>query len=139
MTSNKATQDRRLRLAQRLVVGSALVGAFASAACGIAGSDDSDSTSAADALAHGVDAGPLTCDCLKADTNCWSAAIDTAADCLPQASPGYLSPDLASCSFASGQYITFDEPLTLPLPPDYRPAFAIRKHGVACMKYNETL
>jgi hypothetical protein len=54
----------------------------------------------------------LTCEYLEDPQNCWAQAAAAAKDCLPaDAQSGVLAADRASCSFADGTQVVFDDAL----------------------------
>jgi hypothetical protein len=61
--------------------------------------------------------GTLTCDYLASADNCWKTTASAATSCLPDPSEtGTLSADGKTCTYASGEVVTFTPPLVLPLP-----------------------
>src|SRR6516225_8995250 len=77
------------------------------AAVGLLGACGSSSSSGGDSL---------NCSVLLGD-NCWKMTASAAMSCLPAASEaGTLSADFSSCTYASGDVVTFTPPLVLPLP-----------------------
>jgi len=61
--------------------------------------------------------GSLDCAYLASDTNCWKTTGSAATSCLPDPSEtGTLSADGKTCTYASGDVVTFAAPLVLPLP-----------------------
>ncbi len=59
----------------------------------------------------------LDCAFLAASDNCWKTTAASAASCLPaETDVGTLSADGKTCTYASGQVVTFATALVLPLP-----------------------
>ena len=59
----------------------------------------------------------LDCAYLASADNCWKTTASAAASCLPdQSETGTLSADGKTCTYASGDVVTFTPPLVLPLP-----------------------
>lgn len=80
----------------------------------------------------------LDCDYLASTDNCWKTTASPAASCLPaEADIGVLADDNSSCTYASGQVITFDPPLTLPLPDQPAWDFTVTTNGAECLHYTE--
>jgi hypothetical protein len=81
----------------------------------------------------------LDCAYLASD-NCWKTTASAATSCLPPASEtGVLSSDNATCTYASGDVVTFDAPLVFPIPdaPNWR--FTITTGtGQVCLHYEDT-
>ena len=58
----------------------------------------------------------LTCQYLGGD-NCFKVTASAAASCLPASTEtGTFSADHSTCTYATGDVVTFTPPLTLPLP-----------------------
>jgi len=80
----------------------------------------------------------LTCEYLASPDNCFKTTASAAASCLPaDADMGVLAADNASCTYASGQVITFASPLTLPLPDNAEWDFTVTTNGVECLHYTD--
>jgi hypothetical protein len=81
----------------------------------------------------------LTCAFLAGD-NCWKATVAKATSCLPAAgTTGVLAADNASCTYATGQVVTFTSPLTLPLPQGAVAwNFNVTTNGAPCLHYADT-
>jgi hypothetical protein len=81
----------------------------------------------------------LTCAYLAGDS-CWKTTAAKATSCLPAAgTTGVLSADNASCTYATGQVVTFTPALTLPLPQgssDWN--FTVTTNGAPCLRYTES-
>jgi hypothetical protein len=61
--------------------------------------------------------GSLDCAYLASADNCWKTTASAATSCLPDPSEtGTLSADGKTCTYASGEVVTFTPPLVLPLP-----------------------
>ncbi len=64
----------------------------------------------------GQGGGGLTCSYLASDTNCWKTTAAPAPSCLPaESETGTLSADGKTCTYATGDVVTFTPPLVLPL------------------------
>jgi hypothetical protein len=82
--------------------------------------------------------GGLTCAWLGGSSNCWRSTAAAASGCLPSsADKGKLSADLKTCTYATGQVVTFNPPLTLPLPQDPTFDFTITSGGKACFSFQQ--
>jgi hypothetical protein len=80
----------------------------------------------------------LDCAYLASANNCWKTVAADAASCLPSGSAvGVLSADNMSCTYATGQVVTFTTALTLPLPEHPQWDFTVTANGAQCMKYQE--
>lgn len=81
---------------------------------------------------------PLDCTYLASD-NCWKTTAQAATSCLPASgTTGTLALDNASCTYASGQTITFAPALTLPLPSGAKTwNFTVTTNGTECLQYEE--
>lgn len=75
-----------------------------------------------------------------AGNNCWKTTIAGAATCLPaEGTTGTLSADNASCTYASGQTITFTPALVLPLADGFKDwNFRVTTGGQTCLHYEES-
>lgn len=95
------------------------------AACGSSGSSNG-----------GGGAGGLDCAWLAGD-NCWKTTVAAAGSCLPPSSAvGTLSADGKTCSFTTGQTVTFDSPLTLPLGTQgVTFNFSVTANGSPCLTF----
>lgn len=79
---------------------------------------------------------PLDCAWLAGSANCWKSTGAAASGCLPASSAtGKLSADLKSCTFTTGQVVTFDPALTLPLPQNPSFNFSVTSGGAACFAF----
>ncbi|HLK94052.1 MAG TPA: hypothetical protein VKZ18_29435 [Polyangia bacterium] len=79
------------------------IGAAAGAGCGGSSS--------------GSGGGGLTCSYIASDANCWKTTAAAAPSCLPASTEiGTLSADGKTCTYASGDVVTFTPALVLPLP-----------------------
>lgn len=80
----------------------------------------------------------LDCEYLASEENCWKTTATAAISCLPPAGEiGVLAADNASCTYASGHVIVFDEPLVLPLPNDFPWDFSVSQGGELCLEFSE--
>jgi len=84
----------------------------------------------------------LTCDWLASDANCWKNTLLMATSCLPaETEMGTFSVDASTCTYASGQIVTFMPKLTLPLPAgaDMKWNFTVTGvTGQPCLHYVST-
>lgn len=81
----------------------------------------------------------LTCEFLADPGNCWAEAAAAAAACLPPATEtGVLAVDRASCSFADGTRVLFDDPLPNDTMDLERLGFTIETGGSACARFLDT-
>lgn len=104
----------------------ALLPAAGFAAC--SGGDGGDTPAATTTMS-------LDCAWLASD-NCWKKTIAAASACLPdQAAVGTLSSDGATCTFTTGQTVTFDPPVTLPLNLMSKVSFAMTTNGAPCFSF----
>jgi hypothetical protein len=95
-------------------------------ACGTSGSSS------------GSPAGTLDCNWLTGP-NCYKSTFSPALGCLPDPkATGTLSADGMTCTYAGGQVITFDSPVTLPLPSTTLLGFTLSSGGTQCLKINQT-
>jgi hypothetical protein len=80
----------------------------------------------------------LDCAYLASD-NCWKTTAAAAASCLPPSSEtGALSADGRTCTYASGDVVTFTSPLVLPLPSSPTWNFTVKtSSGVSCLAYQD--
>ncbi len=89
----------------------------------------------------GPGAGGLTCSYIASDTNCWKTTASAASSCLPpSAETGTLSADGKTCTYASGDVVTFTPPLVLPLPTTGNMTwnFSVTTgSGAACLAYQD--
>jgi hypothetical protein len=70
-----------------------------------------------------------------AGDNCYKKTVAASASCLPaKGDRGDLSQDNKTCTYASGQVVTFDMPLTLPLPQDPIWQFTVTSQGQTCLR-----
>jgi len=78
----------------------------------------------------------LDCNYL-ASNNCWKTTAATASSCLPPMSEtGVLSADGSTCTYPSGDVVTFTPPLALPLPDTPKWNFAVKtSSGAPCLSY----
>jgi hypothetical protein len=71
--------------------------------------------------------------------NCYKSTFSPALGCLPDPkATGTLSTDGKTCTYAGGQVITFDSPVTLPLPSTTLLSFTLSNGGTQCLKIDET-
>lgn len=84
----------------------------------------------------GGGADSLNCAYLAGD-NCWKATAALATSCLPPASEtGVLSADGSTCTYASGDVVTFTPPLAFPLPDTPKWNFTVKSaSGASCLSY----
>jgi len=88
--------------------------------------------------ACGSKGGDLDCAWL-ASNNCWKTTAAAAVSCLPPASEtGTLSADRRTCTFTAGKTISFDDPLTLPVPQGKQWKFTAMNNGQQCLRYEDT-
>ena len=82
--------------------------------------------------------GSLDCAYLASD-NCWKTTASAASSCLPSESEiGVLSADRSSCTYASGDVVTFTPPLVLPLPSTATWNFTVKtSSGASCLAYQD--
>ncbi|HEY8090151.1 MAG TPA: hypothetical protein VIF09_19955 [Polyangiaceae bacterium] len=81
--------------------------------------------------------GSLDCGWLGSD-NCWKVTASAAVSCLPAASAsGTLSPDGQTCTFTTGQVVTFNPALTLPLPQNPTFNFTVASGGQTCFAFQQ--
>jgi hypothetical protein len=79
----------------------------------------------------------LDCDWL-AGNNCYKTTVAAAGACLPSiVETGTLSANNSTCTYASGAVVTFNPPLTLPLPQSPNWAFTVTKNGTPCLTYTQ--
>lgn len=79
-----------------------------------------------------------TLDCsYLAGNNCWKTTSALASSCLPPMSEtGVLSADGSTCTYASGDVVTFTPPLTFPLPDMPKWNFNVKTgSGASCLSY----
>jgi len=80
----------------------------------------------------------LDCEYLASAENCWKTTTSAAVSCLPPANEtGVLAADNASCTYATGQVITFDPPLVLPFASSPQWNFTIVTNGQPCLHYED--
>lgn len=83
---------------------------------------------------------PRALDCAWArGDNCFKSVVAAAAACLPPLDAvGALSEDGRTCTFATGQTVTFDDPVRLPFPDGSRAwNFTVRANGRECLRVTE--
>jgi hypothetical protein len=79
----------------------------------------------------------LDCAYLESD-NCWKTVTSTAASCLPGSSEtGTLSADGRTCSYASGDVVTFTPPLVLPRTVLTWNFTVTTASGASCLSYQD--
>jgi hypothetical protein len=79
----------------------------------------------------------LTCAWLAGD-NCWKQTVASAAACLPATSDtGTFSADNSTCTYASGQVITFTPPLPTPIDGSGDFDVTITNGGQQCLHYKD--
>ncbi len=84
------------------------------------------------AACSGGDA-PADCAWLASD-NCWKTTIAAAASCLPPANEtGTLDVSGKTCTYASGETVSFPLPLTATSQPTW--TFSVKKNDVTCLSY----
>jgi hypothetical protein len=81
-----------------------------------------------------------TADCAwLASDNCWKMTVDDAASCLPPTgAQGTLNAAGTSCTYATGEIVTFEHALVLPIPRDYPWSFTLSKNGQPCLHFDST-
>jgi hypothetical protein len=81
----------------------------------------------------------LDCAYLAGD-NCWKMTATEATSCLPPAGAmGTLAADNASCTYTTGQTVTFTPALVLPLDSGFKTwNFTVTTNGQDCLHYEET-
>jgi hypothetical protein len=81
----------------------------------------------------------LDCAYLASD-NCWKTTTSMATSCLPPASEiGVLSSNNATCTYPSGDVVTFATPLVFPIPDTPNWKFTITTGtGQGCLQYEDT-
>jgi hypothetical protein len=75
-----------------------------------------------------------------ASENCWKTTAAEAMSCLPpDGAVGVLAADNGSCTYATGQVVTFSPALTLPLPGSGKNDwnFSLATNGAQCLHYQE--
>ena len=82
---------------------------------------------------------PLDCAYLESSGNCWRTVATAALSCLPGSSEtGTLSADRSTCTFATGDLVTFTPPLplqgTVPMPWNFT---VTTSSGAACLSFSE--
>jgi len=82
----------------------------------------------------------LTCDWLTGPNNCWTNLALTATTCLPpDTDQGVLSPINSTCTYATGEIVSFLPPLTLPTVQDMAWNFTIDDaNAQPCLHYQDT-
>ena len=81
----------------------------------------------------------LTCDLLAKPTNCWAAAAEALAACLPaRATPATLAADRASCTFSDGAQVVFDAPLPMTTMDLDHLSFTAVAGGATCGVFVDT-
>jgi hypothetical protein len=86
--------------------------------------------------ASGAPSAALDCNYLASD-NCWKTTATMGSSCLPPMSAtGVLSADGGTCTYATGEVVTFTPPLVLPLPDTPRWNFTVKSSsGAPCLSY----
>ncbi len=83
----------------------------------------------------------LDCAYLASDTNCWKTTAASASTCLPAESEiGTFSADGKTCTFATGDVVTFSPALVLPLPTATTPTWnftVTTSSGASCLAYQD--
>jgi hypothetical protein len=81
----------------------------------------------------------LTCDWLAGPTNCWTNVALTATTCLPpDTDQGILNANNSTCTYATGEVVTFTPPLVLPASTDTAWNFTIADaNGQSCLRYQD--
>lgn len=79
----------------------------------------------------------LTCAWLAGPDNCWANTALTATTCLPpDTDTGLISADNATCSYATGEVVTFTPPIVLPTSDNMTWNFSINDaNGQLCFRY----
>lgn len=86
----------------------------------------------------GGGSGSLDCKWLAGD-NCLKATGNAAQGCLPPSTAtGTMSADGATCTYASGQVVTFTPALTFPIPDSPTWNVTVTSAGQTCLHYQET-
>lgn len=80
--------------------------------------------------------GSLDCSYL-AGANCWKTTTAMASSCLPPPSEtGVLSADGSTCTYASGDVVTFTPPVVFPIPDMPKWNFTVKTgSGAPCLSY----
>ena len=83
--------------------------------------------------------GTLDCTWVDGD-NCYKTTL-AAAMCMDVAGDGgapsgVLSADGSTCTYANGKVVTFNPPITLPIPNSSTWSFTITMNGAMCMQYH---
>ena len=88
----------------------------------------------------GGDSESLTCEWLAGPDNCWASTALAAAPCLPpDGDTGTFSADNATCSYTTGESVSFTPALVLPLPDDPPWNFTVNNvAGAACLHYEDS-
>jgi len=95
-------------------------------ACGASGSSS------------GSPASTLDCNWL-AGPNCYQSTVSAASGCLPDSNAsGTMSADGKTCTYASGQVVRFDSPVTLPLPSQQYLSFTVTTGGTQCLEFTQS-
>lgn len=80
----------------------------------------------------------LDCEYLASEDNCWKTTTTAATSCLPPSDMiGVLSADNTTCTYPTGQVITFTPALVLPLGNDHQWNFTITNNGAPCLEYSD--
>ena len=80
----------------------------------------------------------LTCEYLASDENCFKTTAMNAVGCLPpEGAVGTLSSDFATCTYTTGQVVTFTPPLVLPMDFDTPWNFTVETDGQPCLEFHE--
>jgi hypothetical protein len=80
---------------------------------------------------------PIDCNWL-AGSNCYKATVSATSACLPDSTTsGALSADGKTCTYPSGQVITFDPPVMMPLSADQLLHFTLTSGGTQCLKVDQ--
>jgi len=86
----------------------------------------------------GASGPPIDCAWLSSD-NCWKTTAAAAESCLPASgATGKLAADRKTCTYSTGQVVTFDSPLTLPLPDQPNFNFTITSGGATCFRFQQS-
>jgi hypothetical protein len=86
----------------------------------------------------GSSGGGLDCAWLGG-ANCWKTTADEATACLPPTSAkGVLAADHKSCTYTTGETVTFTPAVELPPPDDATWNFTISKGGAECLHYENS-
>ena len=81
----------------------------------------------------------LTCELLANPDNCWAAAAEAMAACMPaRATPATLEADRMSCTFGDGVRVVFDQPLAMTTDQLDGLGFSIEDADGECARFIDT-